>query len=176
MIVISKKVKFSFEQVFSHTIGCLLCAFETHANPRSFTPTPENDLLRRFLTKGALSEECANMPTTCNVCSSRFSPLPHPHTSGNMWAARCDYVSRLIEPKDQFQRAMRQFRNKGSPVCTGRLRYALEHWIHSSPRVKVGFVSLIFFPGLSLFRLYFQLFSPTIAQTLSTFLALRPVR
>ena len=24
-----------------------------------------------------------------NVCSSRMTPVPHPHTPGNMWAARC---------------------------------------------------------------------------------------
>lgn len=40
-------------------------------------------MLRRFITKGATSDDCATMPdSTCNVCSSRFSPLPHPHTSG----------------------------------------------------------------------------------------------
>ena len=40
--------------------------------------SPENENLRNFLTKGALSRECSTLPTTCNVCSSRFSPLPHP--------------------------------------------------------------------------------------------------
>ena len=50
----------------------------------SFHPHAKNHKLRKFLTKGALSEECANLPDTCNVCSSRMSPLPHPHTSGNM--------------------------------------------------------------------------------------------
>ncbi|MGK3752684.1 MAG: hypothetical protein ACI8RD_004989 [Bacillariaceae sp.] len=37
-----------------------------------------NEDLRKFLTIGALSEECSKLPQTCNVCSSRFSPLPHP--------------------------------------------------------------------------------------------------
>lgn len=53
----------------------------------SYHPHKQNDLLRDFLTKGALSEECANLPESCNVCSSRMSPLPHPHTAGNMWLA-----------------------------------------------------------------------------------------
>eukprot|EP01082_Thalassiosira_pseudonana_P007062 g6212.t1 g6212 contig22:516-1826(+) len=61
----------------------------------SFHPKPQNDKLRRFLTEGALSPECANLPDTCDVCSSRMSPLPHPHTPGNMWLARCDYVAKL---------------------------------------------------------------------------------
>ncbi|EED87216.1 predicted protein [Thalassiosira pseudonana CCMP1335] len=61
----------------------------------SFHPTVENDKLRRFITEGALSEECAILPDTCDVCSSRMSHLPHSHTSGNMWLARCDYVAKL---------------------------------------------------------------------------------
>jgi hypothetical protein len=44
----------------------------------SFTPSKENDALRRFLTAGALSIECMELPDTCNICSSRMSPLPHP--------------------------------------------------------------------------------------------------
>jgi hypothetical protein len=62
----------------------------------SYHDTAENKALRMFLTKGALSKECANLPDACNVCSSRFSPLPHAHTPGNMWLARCDYVAELI--------------------------------------------------------------------------------
>jgi hypothetical protein len=37
-----------------------------------------NEDLRKFLTIGALSKECSSLPNECNVCSSRFSPLPHP--------------------------------------------------------------------------------------------------
>ena len=70
----------------------------------SYNDTPEYKKLRSFLTKGALSKECAgsdddnDLPDKCNVCSSRMPPLPHPHTPGNMWLARCDYVSKLIDP------------------------------------------------------------------------------
>ena len=47
-----------------------------------------NGKLRRFLTRGALSKECLELPATCNVCSSRLSPVPHPRAPGNMWLAR----------------------------------------------------------------------------------------
>ena len=125
----------------------------------SYTPSPENDLLRRFLTKGALSPDCASAVSTssrtsssssssssstttipsCNTCSSRFSPLPHSHTSGNMWSASCDYVRRLIPP-DKFRKRMGRLslyrhgddREKAQP-CKGTGRYAFEHWIHSHP-------------------------------------------
>ena len=39
----------------------------------SFHPSKSNDRLRRFLTEGALSKECAELPNECNVCSSRMS-------------------------------------------------------------------------------------------------------
>jgi hypothetical protein len=44
----------------------------------SFHPSRPNDKLRKYLTRGALSEECLNLPDTCDVCASRMSPLPHP--------------------------------------------------------------------------------------------------
>lgn len=101
----------------------------------SYTKTQDNELLRRFNTKGALSDACATMPDTCNVCSSRFSPVPHPHNSGNMWLARCDYIRKLIEPK-YFERRMEDMKPRGDLACVGRNRYALEHWVHSHPSVR----------------------------------------
>ena len=104
----------------------------------SFTRNESNDQLRKFLTRGALSEECANIPNSCNVCSSRFSPVPHPHTSGNMWLAKCSYVKNLIDPL-KFEEAMnklRTIRRKVTRSCVGRGRFAAEHWIHSHPSVK----------------------------------------
>jgi len=104
--------------------------------------TPENEDLRKFLTIGALSKECSTLPDTCNVCSSRFSPLPQPHTSGNMWLAECDYVRRLIDP-NLFEKLMDKITSNctshGKENCDGRGRYSAEHWIHSHPTVKVSF-------------------------------------
>ena len=102
----------------------------------SFHPMVKNDRLRRFLTRGALSQECANLPSSdpCNVCSSRMSPLPHPHTSGNMWLAKCDYVQKLINPM-MFEEKMRQIYGDSINPCVGTGRFAAEHWIHSHPSV-----------------------------------------
>ena len=98
----------------------------------SFHPTRANNQLRRFITTGALSRECAELPDTCNVCSSRMSPMPHPHTSGNMWLARCSYVrNHLMEPF-LFQEEMGP--NKGD--CGGAERFSAEHWVHSHPSVR----------------------------------------
>ena len=98
----------------------------------SYHPHKRNDLLRDFLTKGALSEECANLPESCNVCSSRMSPLPHPHTSGNMWLARCDYIAQLFNP---FMTSEHILFHKND-YCKGWGRLLAEHWVHSHPSVK----------------------------------------
>ena len=110
----------------------------------SYTNSEQNRIFRRFLTAGALSEECA-LAEDCNVCSSRFSPLPHPHAPGNMWLARCDYVRELIDPF-QFEKDMSSIVSTcsktykwfdGGPWCDGRDRWSAEHWVHSHPSVKV---------------------------------------
>jgi hypothetical protein len=105
----------------------------------SFHSHPDNDRLRRFLTRGVASEECTNkLPSTCNVCSSRMSPFPHPHTSGNMWLARCDYVQRLIEPV-KFEEAMRKAHpgwKRSWQAAVGLGRYGAEHWIYSHPSAQ----------------------------------------
>lgn len=101
----------------------------------SFHPSQANNKLRSFLTHGALSSECANLPDSCNVCSSRMSPLPHPHTSGNMWLARCDYISKLIDPKAISEGKLPKSMADGNP-CKGRGRFFGEHWVHSHPLVK----------------------------------------
>lgn len=113
----------------------------------SFHPSPENDLLRLFLTRSVLSPHCFktglgshsgsnNDSVKCNFCTSRFSPFPHPHVSGNMWLAQCSYVAMLINPLD-FNERMRS----GIPHLVnhpheedpgvGMGRFSAEHWIAS---------------------------------------------
>jgi len=103
----------------------------------SFHDNPENTMLRLFLTNGALSKECATLPDKCNVCSSRMSPFPHAHTSGNMWLARCDYVAQLVNPMQDPRRRKKKkgewFPKRKKPYCDGYGRYFVEHWIHSHP-------------------------------------------
>eukprot|EP00435_Cladocopium_sp_Y103_P016498 s3265_g4.t1 len=101
----------------------------------SFHPQDWNGRLRYYLTSGALSQECTRMPNQCNVCSTRMTPIPQPHTPGNMWAARCAYIAKLIDPKD-FKEKMNNNvlgPHNGAPWCVGRGRFADEHWVHSHP-------------------------------------------
>ena len=57
-------------------------------NKGSFHATVENARLRIMLNKAVFSEECLllktptnALKTKCNICSSRFSPIPHHHVS-----------------------------------------------------------------------------------------------
>jgi hypothetical protein len=102
----------------------------------SFHDKPQNTVLRSFLTIGALSEDCHSLPSQCDVCSSRMSPLPHPHTPGNMWLARCDYISKLADPYilEDDKRLPLLFKKQN--WCRGFGRYFFEHWVHSHPYVK----------------------------------------
>ena len=101
----------------------------------SFHPDENNDMLRRFLTEGALSDECAHLPNECDVCSSRMSPLPHPHTSGNMWVARCSYINKLRDPYVLKNGKLPNIFNTDNG-CKGFGRYFFEHWVHSHPSVR----------------------------------------
>jgi len=78
----------------------------------SFNFSPSNSRVRRLATKAALSSACYNISEgnntnndndiTCDVCSLNFNIKHHPHTSGNMFAAKCSYIKTLIPPK-QFE-------------------------------------------------------------------------
>ena len=92
----------------------------------SHHPTMQTGKIRRFLTKGALSRECSTIATkednaaatttttTCNVCSSRFTPVPHPHSRGNMWLARCSYIKDLIAPNEFSNRIEEHHQSKST--------------------------------------------------------------
>jgi len=101
-------------------------------NKGSFHKSRANNKLRKFMTRGALSQACMNMPLTCNVCSSRMSPFPYPHTPGNMWAARCEYIQKLIDPL-AFAAKMNVVRDELCKNCScfpiGR--FSSETWVYS---------------------------------------------
>ena len=92
--------------------------------------------MSRFLTHGTLSDEYGNVPKMCSVYSSCFSLLPHPHTSGNMWAAKCDYICKLGNPKE-FAEKMDVLNTPAvRPWCVGKGRFASARWVHSHPSIK----------------------------------------
>jgi hypothetical protein len=114
----------------------------------SFHDSPQNTILRQFLTNAIFSDACLAFGTNddeCDVCSARFSPLPHWHTPGNMWIATCGHVRKLLAPKE-FTRAVSRVVHEATKTFhwrppnhlshNGQDRYANEHWVHTHPQIK----------------------------------------
>ena len=64
----------------------------------SFHNNEGNRLFRRILNCFTLNTNCIETLDNHDICGWRFSPIPHPHFSGNFWWARCDYVNKLVHP------------------------------------------------------------------------------
>ena len=128
-------------------------------NKGSLHPTPENRRLRTLLTKSIFTTDCQNMNNNdqdnqeqCNVCGARFSPFPHLHYPGNMWTAKCEYVSKLIPPvkfEIEMDNMMEYVMESSDPTIpkpslehlkagyyVGTKRFSSEHWIGSHPYLK----------------------------------------
>lgn len=73
----------------------------------SFNPSEKQDQLRQVLMKAITSDKCLNMDndayhSLCDTCSTRTILFPFPSYTGNMWVAKCSYVSMLVPP-NQFK-------------------------------------------------------------------------
>lgn len=113
----------------------------------SFHPREENNHLRKVLTLSALSDQCHQglSNTQCNVCSAHFAPIPHWHTPGNMWTAKCSHVKKLYPTRDfegrvreivqQLHQIDPEWREDPPDWCVGTNRYVDEHWVHTHPEV-----------------------------------------
>ena len=101
----------------------------------SFHSHTTNDALRRNLMHGVRGCVETNALAVGDVCGLRTSPIPHPHYSGNMWTARCDYVAMLPNPV-AFQQLMGTIAKQGCiDWSVGKDRFSVEHWILSHPSV-----------------------------------------
>ena len=109
-------------------------------NKGSFHPSASNTILRRFMTRGALSDECSMMPAgVCNVCATHVSSMPHLHATGNMFVVRCDYAAQLLPPIELEAKL-----GKFGKVVEKSLGFSVgsyllpsgEHWVYSHPSVQ----------------------------------------
>jgi hypothetical protein len=125
-------------------------------NKGSFTDTSVNKFWRRHLTMAVTSHHCLQPANnTCNVCGLQFWPMWIPFFPGNMWAAKCSYVKKLVAPrnyssvtaslKDRVTGLVQQDKLSielfppdkfpPEPDRYGLDRYAAEHWIGSHPQL-----------------------------------------
>ena len=86
----------------------------------------------------AVSDTCANMQFTCNVCQKKFFPLPTPRVAENMWMAKCDYVRNLHDPKVYAQTITTHSEPANFVKNDDQCRHigAVDRWIVSHPEAK----------------------------------------
>ena len=107
----------------------------------TYHPHANNELLRRNLMKGVVSCLHEDALSSSDVCGWRATPIPYPRIAGNMWAARCSYVTRLRDPasyKQSMQRTSASKKNVCKPWTVGRGRESSQHWILSHPTAVVS--------------------------------------
>jgi hypothetical protein len=100
----------------------------------SYHPNPKNHAFRRHNMRGVRGCIMTNALSFGDVCGTRTTVLPHPHYSGNMWVARCDYVRMLPNP-EEFRRRINTIDSDCPEWATGKNRYSVENWILSHPLV-----------------------------------------
>jgi hypothetical protein len=105
-----------------------------------------NEGLRKALTFGATTKECVDPPdASCTVCGILFYTQFTTFVPGNMFAAKCDYVAKLLSPMDEFPKKhqeaigdamlLRIRRQLTSNLLNDQIdyygldRYNAEHWI-----------------------------------------------
>lgn len=105
----------------------------------------------RAHTTAVTSKMCLRSRDSCNVCGMEFYALPYLHFSGNSFTADCEYVNKLMPPR-QFEESMnnlggevlvthleRSFTSElfsFTPQNLGLDHYSVEHWIGSHPDIK----------------------------------------
>ena len=124
----------------------------------SYHPSRANNLLRRALTRAALSPECTTLRqsvrSACDICGLEFRPRPQATIPGNMWTADCAHIARLLSPLE-FSRQVTSliadanasiqgaaWRSRGDAwqfdraSWTAMDRFSNEYWALSHPQTK----------------------------------------
>lgn len=127
--------------------------------------------LASLLPKGLISSNRTNLSALCNVCGLQFYPVWTMFFPGNMFAAHCSYIRRLLPVKlyaqkmQQIASELRPKRKKGPkllpPNATwnfagyenrddhfGLDRFSNEHWIGSHPHLRPCDMTPEFHTGL----------------------------
>lgn len=118
----------------------------------SFHANGPNDNWRWHMTAGVVSQDCLTAPN-CDVCGLNFCPRWGAYIiAGNFWAANCEYVRKLLAPKDYDAklgelrpkldalvadgRMVQKVYNKTAPWNEQVERYIWEMWPVSHPDLR----------------------------------------
>lgn len=118
----------------------------------SYTRNGPNEGWRKHMTKAVTDERCLNPPNaTCNACGLIFFVMPAFMFRGNMWTAKCDYISQLHPPSDVWVEKLEKIFQLAHELLNesrvniqiqpdiirrasfGLDRYSNEHWIGAHP-------------------------------------------
>jgi len=121
----------------------------------SYHQTQVNMNWRREMTNSVLHPDCQYPPDdSCDVCGASFYTRFSTIYPGNMWAARCSYVKKLLSPREggeyddkkiESVAKFLKYRLWGQLRSTlledridyfGLGRYRLEHWIGSHSSIR----------------------------------------
>ena len=108
----------------------------------SFHKSARNDRWRHNLMRGVTA---CRLDRGCNVCGLQVQTLPALHVPGNVWMADCEYILRLVPPRE-FEAATDRTFGLRVPLsrnvygeqtwAMGTDRYTWEHWIGTHPTVR----------------------------------------
>jgi hypothetical protein len=140
---------YTLEQLRQHCVGHPSERVVYLHSKGSYHPHELNEGWRKALTFGATTKECVDPPDDkCNVCGVLFYTMFTTFVPGNMFAAKCDYVSKLLSPLDEFPAKQREVVGEALLLIARRQltsnllndqvdffgldRYTAEHWIGTS--------------------------------------------
>ena len=120
-------------------------------NKGSFNDNFGNARNRRMATRAVLSKACRSMPhTPYNVCALRFNLSPYWHLSTNFFAAKCEYVRKLVPPVHYSELRLELCKTlyaahnvtqcklddtlENYEQINGFGRHSMERWVVSHPR------------------------------------------
>lgn len=112
-------------------------------NKGSYNYHSTNTNFRRALDCFVLNPNCIKLLDSHDTCGWRFTPLPHPHYSGNYWWATCKHINRLVDPlsfekNETFREKTNSLYRKDLPpkkqdTFIGIDRFFGETWIGTLP-------------------------------------------
>ncbi|GAX15309.1 hypothetical protein FisN_8Hh394 [Fistulifera solaris] len=112
-------------------------------NKGSYSSGRWNIPWRRHMMRAITSGECLRNMDQCTTCGLLFQPMWTFFFPGNFFVSRCDYINRLIPPKDFEVRVNEMLEQRPNELLglifeewestLGRRRYSMEHWIGTHP-------------------------------------------
>jgi hypothetical protein len=122
---------YTLEQLRQHCVGHPSERVVYLHSKGSFHPRELNEGWRKALTFAATTKECVDPPDdSCSVCGILFYTQFTTFVPGNMFAAKCEYVSKLLSPLDEYPKKQREA--IGDALVLRARRQLTSHFLHDA--------------------------------------------